>query len=187
LAQADRDKWNSRYLNSMKGMPNPPVSLLAHQQYLMEGSLLDVASGEGAVSLHVASLANMKVTAIDVSHIALDTLTNLAAQSGVSINTQCLDLDELSEVANLGQFNNISIFRYKPSIALFQQLATLLSSNGCLILSTFNIKHSQTASFPERLSLKDHEFMNVDSRLSLVSYQQSACAPFTDTYVFKKI
>jgi 2-polyprenyl-3-methyl-5-hydroxy-6-metoxy-1,4-benzoquinol methylase len=187
LAQADRDKWNNRYLNSSKGMPAPPVSLLAHQHHLTTGSLLDIASGEGAVSLHVAALANMHVTAVDVSQVALDTLTNLALQSGVTINTQCLDLDDISQVANLGQFDNISIFRYKPSVLLFQQMVDLLLPNGRIIFSTFNLKHSQTASFPERLSLTEQEFINVDSRLSLISYHQSTSPPYTDTYIFQKI
>jgi 2-polyprenyl-3-methyl-5-hydroxy-6-metoxy-1,4-benzoquinol methylase len=187
LAQADRDKWNKRYLNSNKGMPSPPVSLIAHQQYLITGSLLDVASGEGAVSLYVAALADMKVTAVDVSQVALDTLANLAGKSGITIDTQCLDLDDISQVANLGQFDNISIFRYKPSVLLFQQLVDLLSTNGRIILSTFNLKHSQTASFPERLSLTEQEFINVDPRLSLISYHQSASQPYTDTYIFQKI
>jgi SAM-dependent methyltransferase len=91
---ADREAWNSRYAGSTRvwsGEPN--AALVAEAAGLPAGTVLDLGCGEGADSVWLAGLG-WKVTAVDVSDVALSRAAEHAADAGVaeSITWQRRDL-----------------------------------------------------------------------------------------------
>jgi SAM-dependent methyltransferase len=80
----DREAWNERYAGSTRvwsGKPN--VELVAQVADLVPGRALDVGCGEGADAVWLAG-RGWKVTAVDVSDVALERAAGHAAEAGVA-------------------------------------------------------------------------------------------------------
>lgn len=183
MSVADREKWNSKYSRKDFQPVTAPVMLLQNLEYFKPGTVLDVASGDGAAALYLAQKSQFKVTAIDISNVALSRLQQQAADLEVSIETHSLDLDAPQALAALGQFDNLCLFRFKPSLELVQRLAEQLKIGGRLIIATFN--HHQP-NFNLKFCLQPKELVAVDHSLQLISYHTSSELPFYDTYIFEK-
>jgi len=186
MASADLKKWNTRYAQTERVFPNPPAALHVAIPYLLAGTTLDVASGEGAVALHLAQSSRFKVTALDISDVGLANLKKFADDKKIHLQTLCLDLDS-SDFNQLLCFDNICIYRYKPSVDLILKLSEKLSENGRLVISTFNQRQHIEQGFNERFCLVDNEFANVTNKLQLIKFFRSVKVPYTDTYIWQKI
>lgn len=83
-ATDDREAWNERYAGSTRvwsGKPN--VELVAQVADLVPGRALDLGCGEGADAVWLAG-QGWKVTAVDVSDVALERAAGHAADAGVA-------------------------------------------------------------------------------------------------------
>ena len=90
----DQEAWNERYSGSTRvwsGKPN--IELVAQVAELVPGRALDLGCGEGADAVWLAG-RGWKVTAVDVSDVALERAAGHAAEAGVAdmISWQCRDL-----------------------------------------------------------------------------------------------
>ena len=186
MASTDLKKWNTRYARAERVFPNPPAALQVTLPYLLSGSILDIASGEGAVALSLAQSSQFEVTALDISDVGLANLKMFANDKKIHLQTMCLDLDT-SDFNQLSHFDNICIYRYKPSVDLILKLSEKLSENGRLVISTFNQRQHIEQGFNERFCLQDNEFDNVSNQLQLIKFIRSVKAPYTDTYIWQKI
>jgi len=186
MASSALIKWNTRYAQAGRKIPTPPAALIAAVPYLRPGKLLDIACGEGAVALFLAQLAQFEVSALDISDIGLANLEQFAKDKNLHLSTLCVDLDGQG-VDQLAKFENICIFRYKPSVDLILKLSDKLTFGGRLIISTFNQRQHIEHGFASRFCLQDHEFDDVGADLEPLAYLRSNSAPFTDTYIFQKI
>jgi 2-polyprenyl-3-methyl-5-hydroxy-6-metoxy-1,4-benzoquinol methylase len=187
MAIKDRVKWDEKYSQDSRAIPSAPRALIEHVDQLVAGSVLDVASGEGAASLYLSAKPEFQVTAIDISPIGLNNLSSFATQQGLSIQTKAVDLDDHNLLDTLGQFDNICLFRFKPNIDLITKLADMLSHKGRLMISTFNQNHHLHSGFNMNFCLENEVFLNVSENLKLLCLQSSIEQPYTDTYVFEKI
>jgi len=185
MASSDLIKWNNRYANKQREFPNPPTALQAVMPYLIDGTVLDVASGEGAVALYLAQSPNFEVTALDISDVGLANLQASAKDKNIKLQTVCLDLDS-SDLKALSNFDNICIFRYKPSVDMIRKLIGKLPENGRLVISTFNQRQHIEQGFNAHFCLNANEFDEVSEQLELIQFIRSQVAPFTDTYIWQK-
>jgi len=83
-ARADREAWNERYAGSTRVWSGEPNTALVRQAAeLTPGSALDLGCGEGADAVWLAR-RGWKVTAVDVSDVALERAAGHAADAGVA-------------------------------------------------------------------------------------------------------
>ena len=187
MSHTDRERWNKKYASKGDSPGEVPAVLLQNLSYFQTGSVLDIASGDGAIALYLASQQRFNVSALDISEIGLQRLSAFADQRNLSITTLCVDLDEQQDWSHLGSFDNICLFRYKPTLDLLKRLAAHLNEGGRLIVSTFNQLHHQHTGFNQQFCLKPDELIGVANQgLSLLSYQSNQQTPFCDSYVFEK-
>lgn len=187
MSTKDREKWDKRYAQTARSAPTPPAALINNIELLSAGRLLDVACGEGAVSVYLSARPEFQVTAIDISAVGLQTLASLVLEQGGHVTTLNIELDDLSAVANLGCFESICLFKFKPSRALITTLAHNLVAKGRLMISTFNQRHHHETGFNRSFCLSANELFDQDDDLKLIHFEQSNHPPFTDTYVFEKL
>lgn len=181
----DKQKWNARFSSKVKVAPKPPGFIKASVNCLKPGSVLDVASGDGAAALYLAAHGFM-VTAIDVSDIALERLQYFAAQQDLVVTTYVVDLDEPKSFAKLGLFDNIVITHFKPEHHHWPLLVSLLRSGGSLLLSTFNITQHEESRFPSRFCLMPNELKMIDESLRLEHYASAKRGNnYMDDYRFR--
>lgn len=179
----DRIKWDQRYSDKAVEAPGPSSFLIDHCCELKSGTVLDLASGDGAAALYLAQDTEFTVTAADISEQGLKRLSSFAKRQGVAIETVCVDLDDKDAMAKLGSYDNIVICLFKPSRELLQQLVWHLNPAGKLLLTTFNQQHHRNTGFPLSYCLSDKEFYRPPAGLNLLKYQANAELAI-DSYLF---
>jgi tellurite methyltransferase len=186
-----KNKWNQRYL--LKGdlaessMPKAPYFLKDNWQYLKEGRVLDLASGDGAVSLFLSAHKVFELNAVDISDVGLKRLSDLCALQGTNVDCYVSDLeDETIDLSALGVFDAVVISRYKPTDRFWPHLIALLKPGGILLLTTFNREHHQRTGFSQRFCLQPNEYVERFDTLNLLKYESDLNACGEDGYIFER-
>jgi len=117
-------------------MNEPSAWLTSHRHLLpAAGDALDLACGAGRNSVWLAE-QGFKTLAVDRNDAALDTLRQEAAQRGLSIHTEVVDLENGEPFLTLDTFDVIVVVHYlhRP---LFPALVRALRPGGVLVYETF--------------------------------------------------
>ena len=182
-----RDKWNRRYADKEGGLSSVPAALELGWPLLKPGTVLDLASGDGGSAVFLAR-QGFAVTAVDIAEEGLKRLDARAQAEQLSMRTFQFDLDATASLAELGQYDNIVINRFRPTAALFVCLPALLHREGRLMLNSFNLQQHKEKGFSERFCLLPQEYLTLSSELSLQYYRsEERGADFMDEYLFIKI
>jgi 2-polyprenyl-3-methyl-5-hydroxy-6-metoxy-1,4-benzoquinol methylase len=130
---SSQQKWDRIY--AQQNYPAPPNPLLQQYAFLFpnNATALDLACGLGSNSLYLAQLG-CRLTAWDISPVALHKLTIEAGRLGVEINTVCLDIKAAS--FDQQHFDLIIVNHYLDrNLAL--PLVKALNPGGILFYQTF--------------------------------------------------
>ncbi|MDX6751960.1 methyltransferase domain-containing protein [Geminicoccaceae bacterium 1502E] len=167
----DRGRWDKRWgeRGPQEAMPEPWLAAKAGQ--LPQGAVLDVACGQGRHALWLAA-RGWRVTALDVSPVALATLRERAAARGLDVATVARDLDDPAALDDLGPFAGIVVTRYKPDAAQWRRLASRLAPGGVLLLLSFG-KEKARSGFNPRFCLDEAQLREtLGGMLECVAYER---------------
>lgn len=182
----DQERWNSRFKQRPLERPKPPGFIVESVSQLNPGSVLDLASGDGAAALYLAK-QGYEVTAADISEVALARLNTFAHELGLDISTQIVDLDQSESFRLLGNFDNLVIAHFKPNKNYWPILCSLLRPGGKLLLTTFNLKHHLENGFSRRFCLEENELVNISEQLSLTHQaSKERKGSYMDDYLFTR-
>jgi SAM-dependent methyltransferase len=133
VSTAERDKWDARYRDGAYESRAHPTALLAERlTALPRGRALDVACGAGRNALFLAA-NGYAVTALDISHVALERGRRSATERGLTIEWLRADLDDDPERAlPVGPFDLIVWVRYVHR-TLLPPLVARLGTDGALL------------------------------------------------------
>lgn len=183
----DRKRWNTRFSKRPMIQPSTPEFIEEQIEQMLQGTVLDVASGDGAAALYLAT-KGFTVTAIDISEIALERLDFFAQKLNLEVATCVMDLDQPSSLTSLGTFNNIVIAHFKPETNDWPLLVSLLRPGGKLLLSTFNLEHHLKNDFSRRFCLEEKELVNVSDQLALEHHASvNRNGSYMDDYLFRRV
>jgi len=89
----DAPSWDARYVSRGRRMwsGRPNGALVAGVEHVEPGTALDVGCGEGADAMWLAQ-QGWQVVAVDISDVAIDRATALAAEVGVDVDWRVVDL-----------------------------------------------------------------------------------------------
>jgi len=184
--EEDRKRWNKRFSERNLTPPRTPGFVSTYLDHLAPGTVLDVASGDGAVSLFLAK-KGFEVTACDISDVALQRLADFAERQDLRIKIVRDDLDSPQVLPALPQFDNILIAHFKPKNQSWNLFSSLLKPGGSLIISTFNLQHHHAKNFSRRFCLEHNELTNISDSLQLVHYESVVRdGDHMDDYIFRK-
>lgn len=181
-------KWDKRYQDKAgtPKSPSAPQYLQRNWKSLRSGRILDLAAGDGAVSLYLAN-KGFDVSAVDISSVGLSLLNKNMKEQGYEVSTSAMDLEcAEADLSSLGQFDSIVISRYKPIDLLWPKLIDLLKPEGTLLITTFNLMHHQRTGFSQRFCLQPNEYIDRFNGLSLLSYEADIDVSGEDGYLFAK-
>ena len=133
MSTAERDKWDARYRDGAYEDRTHPTTLVAEWlPRLRPGRALDVACGAGRNALFLAA-RGFRVTAVDISAVALERGRRAAAERGLDVEWLCADLDEdIEQALPAGGFDLIVWVRYvRPE--LMPHLIARLDDGGTLL------------------------------------------------------
>jgi SAM-dependent methyltransferase len=104
---ANEADWDHRYSGDRMWSGNPNGTLVNEVSDLAPGRALDVGAGEGGDAIWLAE-QGWRVTASDISHVALDRVGAEAARRGLSIERFHVDANAL-EPYGAGAFDLVSV------------------------------------------------------------------------------
>ncbi|OQX28714.1 MAG: SAM-dependent methyltransferase [Spirochaeta sp. LUC14_002_19_P3] len=138
--------WNQRYSEPGYAYGTDPNDFLKEQYHRIPagGKVLCLAEGEGRNAVFLAK-QGYRVTAVDLSPIGIKKAHQLAAENGVNIITNAVDLADYDMGRNEWD-GIISIFAHTP-VPIRRRIHALvpnaLRDNGCFILEAYTIEHLQ--------------------------------------------
>lgn len=139
------EQWDEMFSKNMYIYGTEPVEFLrTHIDDLPKGKALCLASGEGRNAVYLAE-QGYDVTAMDASPKGLEKATALAAQRGVTINTEVGDLQEGYEMG-VEKYDLITDFYYHDTKMLSAAMRAL-KPGGMFVLQNFSIDQLETNRF----------------------------------------
>ena len=136
MSEDDRSHWEQRYKQGLHSS-NPDPWVIMHLCKINRGRLLDVAAGEGALSVQ-AALLGFSVVALDIAPTAILRAEKRAKEQGVQIVGQCVDLDDEGALNKLGVFDIVVITKYNPTTAQWYKIIQTMRPHATLLLCSFN-------------------------------------------------
>ena len=136
-------KWDERYAESGFAYGTAPNDFLAQnvERLPAGGNVLSLAEGEGRNAVLLAQ-RGYRVTAVDGSAVGLEKARQLAARSGVEIETIVADL-AVFELGENRWDGIVSIWCHVPSTVrarLYPAIVTALRPGGVLLLESYTPK-----------------------------------------------
>ena len=183
----DQARWNKRFSERPMVQAKAPAFIEEALDQLLPGSVLDIASGDGAAALFLAA-KGFTVSAADISEDALDRLNTFAQEKNLEVSTYTLDLDHPEQLNELETFDNIVMTHFKPAPHYWPLLIALLRPGGKLLLSTFNLTHHEKNGFSRRFCLEPGELRNINEHLELEHFASiQRGESYMDDYLFRKV
>jgi len=121
-----QETWDARYAESDRiwsGRPNP--RLVEQVSGLEPGDALDVGAGEGADAVWLAT-QGWRVTALDVSAVALDRAASHAAEADVAERVTTVRHDLMTGDPLPGSYDLVSAQYLHPPVDRFAEILSLL-------------------------------------------------------------
>lgn len=167
-----KDKWDRIY-REHEGSPSQPAEVLRQNQHLLpaSGRALDLACGLGANSLLLAE-AGLDVLSWDISPVAINKLSSLAAERGLSINAEVVDVEQQPPQA---QSLDVLVVSHFLSRKLVPSLIAALKPGGLVFYQTYCQEKvfQRGPSNPDYL-LKDNELLALFAGLKLRVYREES-------------
>ena len=183
--ESKKEHWSEKYRQRNNELREPSIYIKNNINYLNKGSILDLACGDGRNAIFLSKYG-FNVIGVDFSEDAIKRLQYFSKLNNVAINTKNFDLDNISEITNLGKYDNIIISCFKPTLEMFKKLPKILNKNGIIILCSFNFRQSEKKEFPRKYCLEENEFINVSDELMLIKYDHILEEQgYLDGYIFK--
>ena len=133
--------WNERYSADDLAYGHAPNDFLVSMADRLpsSGKAVDIGAGEGRNALFLAA-RGLNVLAVDQSEVGMQKAQRLAAERGLTLRTQAVDLQDFDAEANSLDVVT-SIFCHLPATlraAVHQRIAKWLKPGGVLVLEAYS-------------------------------------------------
>jgi SAM-dependent methyltransferase len=167
--------WDRKYEQGVPSLENPdPFFVTAYDSFVtrsfrLGGNALDLAAGLGRHALFLAQ-RKWKVTAVDISEVAIRILGQKAQQLGVTLDMFALDAKDYRFETN--QFDLIVMF-YHFDRDLASKILSALNPGGLLISKSYMIWTAYEGAAPRNLQpLKHGELLSMLPGLQVLHHQE---------------
>lgn len=123
--------WNERYRSGANLSEQPSPLLVRAVRGVAPGSALELACGAGRNAIYLATLG-WKVTAVDLSPVAIDTLKSRAGSMDLSIDARLADLEAGEFTIPADSWDLICAFYYLQR-DLFEPIRAGIRSGGLFV------------------------------------------------------
>ena len=178
--------WDVKFKERSNSPLNPDNELVKNTNLLLNGTVLDVACGDGRNSLYLLR-QNFKVTGVDFSSEALARLENFAKQNKFEISIFQIDLTKKNSLDSIGTFDNIIVNHYKLQKNQMKKISNHLNKNGILFITGFAHKHETNEKIKDGDLIKEEDFELLRRDFKLIYYNEYRdIRGFFVTYIYKK-
>jgi SAM-dependent methyltransferase len=170
MPAADREKWDAKYVAADPASFAPSAVLVGLAVYLPDrGRALDVAGGAGRNAIWLAQ-RGLDVTIADVSPVGLALARQRAADLGIAVQTQEIDLEQQRLESSPFDLIVSVCYLWRP---LFAEFSRLLKQGGTLVVVQPTRKNLERNDKPPAAYLLDEgELGGLVSGLKIVHYEE---------------
>lgn len=182
----NKEYWDNKFAIRNDKPLNPEKSIVENIKYLKNGSILDIACGDGRNALFLLK-NGFKVTGIDFSSKALERLRMFAERNNYLVNTKQVDLSISNSLNDFGVFDNILINHYRLSKEQFGDIEKHITKNGILFICGFGYKHKVDYKIRKDDLIQPNDFEDIRKYFELIRYiENKDDRGFFVTYIFRK-
>ena len=179
MSQADRDKWNARYLAGAYEERTHPSALLEHWASRLQVTgaaprAIDLACGSGRNALFLAR-RGWRVDAVDISSVALERLQSAAEAEDLPVNCVERDLHPASSALDgfADSHYDLALSMRYTDIPLVEALPRVLAPGGHLIAEMhLNAGRQVAGPRSSRFRVAPGELRKAGSGLELLHYHE---------------
>jgi len=183
----NKNYWDEKYASRGDQPLSPEKSLVENAEYLKNGSVLDIACGDGRNTLFLLE-KGFTVTGVDFCDQALARLKMFADQKNYIVDTKQVDLSLANSLEDIGIFDNIIINHYKLREEQLANLKNHLSDGGILFVCGFGSKHTVDAKVRKEDLIQTTDFDEVQKAFELIKYAEDQDdRGYFVTYIFRKL
>jgi tellurite methyltransferase len=164
-----RLKWNTKYIERIKQVSEPPVNPKLQQltNYFSGGKALDIACGLGGNSVFLAQ-NNYQVTAIDISDVAINFLNQYALKNNLPIDAR---VGDLAKRALLDQNYDLVVMTYYLDRSLFPAIKDFLKTGGYFFMETYS--QHQKNGISEHYKLRTNELLDEFAHWDILYFEEN--------------
>ena len=178
--------WNEKFKNRGEQILPPDKMLIEHINYLRNGSVIDIACGDGRNTFYLLK-KGFTVTGIDFSEKALERLRYFANEENLSVMTSKVDLTHNDAFKNLGLFDNAVINHYRLNTQLLESLKHHIRQEGIVYISGFSEKHKTDSRIREIDLIQKSDIESMQNNFELIKYTETEDERgHFATYIFKR-
>ncbi|MTI68430.1 MAG: methyltransferase domain-containing protein [Firmicutes bacterium] len=182
----NKEYWDKKFIQRSDKPLSPETALIDNIKYFKEGSVLDLACGDGRNTLFFLK-RGFNVTAVDFSNEALKRLQRFVKKLNYSVDTRQINLSVDKALKDIKIFDNIVINHYRLSKNNLLDIKNHLSFSGILFVSGFGHKHKTCGKIRKEDLIKPTDFDVFNDSFELIDYiENEDDRGFFVTYIFRK-
>lgn len=178
--------WDDKFLQRGDQPLSPEGALIKYHRLFKEGTVLDVACGDGRNSLYLLQ-EGYKVSGIDFSEAALKRLETFAARINKPVEIIHRDLSKKDALKNVGCFDNVIINHYRLQQDQMRDIGECIKVGGVLFVYGFGHEHKWDERIHQQDLIQKEDFNGLKDNFDLIEYEEHKDERgFFVTYLFKK-
>lgn len=182
----NREYWEEKFINRKDNPLSSEKSLVDNIGYFEEGTVLDIACGDGRNTLFLLE-KGFQVTGVDFSSKALERLNMFAKKDNYTVKTMQIDLSKPDSLHDIGVFNNILVNHYRLNREVLATIENHIFDNGILFVCGFGHKHLTDSKIREQDLIQKSDFEDIKKSFELIEYMENGEERgFFVTYIFRK-
>ncbi|WP_026881113.1 class I SAM-dependent methyltransferase [Clostridium akagii] len=182
----NKEYWDEKFVSRSDNPLNPEKSIVENIEYFKNGTILDIACGDGRNALFLAE-KGFKVTGVDFSSRALERLEMFAKRYRYSVNTLQIDLSTPNPLNAIGIFDNVLINHYRLNKQQLKHIESHITDEGILFICGFGYKHKVDSKIREEDLIQATDFEDIENSFELINDAENLDdRGFFVTYIFRK-
>ncbi len=182
----NKEYWDEKFYNRSNNPLNPEKTLVENIKFLKNGSVLDIACGDGRNTLFLIE-NGFEVTGVDFSSKALARLKMFAKRNNYSVKTKEIDLSIANSLMTIGIFDNILINHYRLNKEQLVDIENHLTDDGILFICGFGDKHKVDSKIRKDDLIHPTDLKDINKSFELINYiENKDDRGFFVTYIFRK-
>ncbi|MEH7442088.1 methyltransferase domain-containing protein [Bacillus sp. JJ1122] len=169
-----RGKWNSKYTDIIANIEErvPNERLLKLSPYLKGGSAIDIACGLGWNSFFLSGIG-YKVTAVDISDVAINFVSKQAEKKRLEIRTLVADMSKGTGFHFKKDSYDLVLITYYLDRSLYSKVKDIVKMNGYLFMETFyKTGPGSKKTITEKYKLESNELLEEFKDWKILYYEE---------------
>lgn len=182
----NEEYWDENFESREGKLMSPEESLVSNIHHLRQGSVLDIACGDGRNALFLLQ-RGFDVTGVDFSSKSLERFSMFASRNDFNVGTRKIDLSQPDPFNGLGVFDNALVSHYRLSHENILSLKDHITKGGILFVCGFGHAQRVDNHIGKDDLIQPSDFDGMENYFKLLKYNgREDQRGFIVTYIYRR-